>query len=42
MATVDALIAPRPFRGKDKDLEQLLEDFDSYMKTEYLQCHRQG
>ena len=34
MATgVDALIAPKPFRAKDKDPETLLIDFDLYVKT---------
>ena len=33
MATVDTLIFPIPFKGKNKDPEQLLIHFDSYMKT---------
>ena len=34
MATgVDALIAPKAFRAKDKDPETLLIDFDLYVKT---------
>ena len=33
MAGVDALIAPNAFKGKDKDAEALLIDFDLYVKT---------
>ena len=30
---LDALLAPGKFKGKDKDNEQLLVDFDLYVKT---------
>ena len=33
MAGVDALIAPRAFKAKDKEAEVLLIDFDLYVKT---------
>ena len=33
MAGVDALIAPKAFKGKDKEAETLLIDFDLYVKT---------
>ena len=33
MATVEALLAPKVFKMKDKEPEQLLVDFDTYMKT---------
>ena len=33
MAGVDALIAPKPFKTKDKDPETLLIDFDLYIKA---------
>jgi hypothetical protein len=33
MATVDALLVPKAFKVKDKEPEQLLIDFDAYMKT---------
>ena len=33
MAWVDALIAPKAFKGKDKEAETLLIDFDLYVKT---------
>ena len=33
MAGVDALIAPKPFKAKDKDPESLLIDFDLYVKA---------
>ena len=33
MAGVDALIAPKPFKMKDKDPETLLIDFDLYIKA---------
>ena len=32
-AGVDALIAPKAFKSKDKDPETLLIDFDLYIKT---------
>ena len=32
MAGVEALIAPKPFKAKDKDPETLLIDFDLYIK----------
>ena len=33
MAGVDALIAPKAFKAKDKDAESLVIDFDLYVKT---------
>ena len=33
MATVDALLAPKAFKVKDKEPEQLLIDYDVYIKT---------
>ena len=33
VAGVDALIAPKPFKSKDKDPETLLIDFDLYIKS---------
>ena len=33
MAGVEALIAPKPFKSKDKDPETLLIDFDLYIKA---------
>ena len=33
MAMVDALLAPKAFKVKDKEPEQLLIDYDAYMKT---------
>jgi hypothetical protein len=33
MAGVDALIAPKAFKAKDKEAEVLLIDFDLYVKT---------
>ena len=33
MATVDALLGPKAFKVKDKEPEQLLINFDAYMKT---------
>ena len=33
MAGVDALIAPKAFKAKDKELLKLLIDFDLYVKT---------
>ena len=40
-AGVDALIAPKAFKSKDKDPETLLIDFDLYIKTikKLLHCN---
>jgi hypothetical protein len=32
MATIEAMLAPKPFKGKDLDPEYLLIDFDKYVK----------
>ena len=32
MATMEAMLAPKPFKGKDLDPEDLLIDFDKYVK----------
>ena len=33
MATLEAMLAPKQFSSKGKDPEQLLIDFDLYIKT---------
>ena len=40
MATMEALLAPKVFKTKDKEPEQLLIDFDTYMKTVKNVFHR--